>query len=84
MSRFLDNRIADFVVALHDDPMLFRELNKNYRGRHIVKKYSEDTCDSYEDILLTKGGLFPIYPFLDIIVLPKRTKLTSKICDNFQ
>jgi site-specific recombinase XerD len=64
--------------------MLFRELNKNYRGRHIVKKYSEDTCDSYEDILLTKGGLFPIYPFLDIIVLPKRTKLTSKICDNFQ
>src|SRR5271157_4296768 len=84
MSRFLDNRIADFVIALHEDPMLFSELNKNYRGRRIVKKYSEDTCDSYEDILLIKKGLFPIYPFLDIIVLPKPAKLTSKICDNFQ
>jgi site-specific recombinase XerD len=49
-----------------------------------VKKYSDDTCDSYKDILLSKRGLFPIYPFLDTIVLPVTANFTFKIADDFQ
>jgi site-specific recombinase XerD len=67
MSNLVKDLIAKFIIALKITPQIIRKQNSGTRGRGIGKKYSDDTIKSHRNILLKKGGAFPVFPFLELV-----------------